>query len=59
MLPQSTLKILTENLDRNTDKGRFMRFYVCLGPIKKAFTENCRRIVGLDGCHLKGPFGGH
>ncbi|XP_074375311.1 uncharacterized protein LOC141717097 [Apium graveolens] len=32
--------------------------YVCLGPLKKAFFESCRKIVGLDGCHLKGPYGG-
>lgn len=24
----------------------------------KAFVHHCRHIVGLDGCHLKGPFGG-
>ena len=35
-----------------------MRLYVCLGPLKKAFVDFCRHVVGLDGCHLKGPFGG-
>ncbi|XP_074347057.1 uncharacterized protein LOC141685879 [Apium graveolens] len=36
-----------------------MRLYVCLGPLKKAFTQFCRHLVRLDGCHLKGPYGGH
>ena len=58
VLPETTVKILTENPEPGSDRGRFMRLYVCLGPIKKAFTESCRKIVGLDGCHLKGPYGG-
>lgn len=29
--------------------------YVCLGPLKSAFTQFCRHLVGLDECHLKGP----
>lgn len=37
---------------------RFNRMYICLGPIKKGFMEGCRPLVGFDGCHLKGPFGG-
>lgn len=24
---------------------------------KRVFMPGCRRIIGLDGCHLKGPFG--
>ena len=59
VLPETTVKILTENPETpGVDGGRFMRLYVCLGPIKKAFSQHCRKIVGLDGCHLKGPFGG-
>ena len=58
VLPESTIKVLTEDPKPDTKRGRFLRFYVCLGPIKKAFVENCRRIMGLDGCHLKGPYWG-
>ena len=32
--------------------------YICLGPLKNAFIQYCRHLVGLDGCHLKGSFGG-
>lgn len=35
-----------------------MRMYICLGPLKNAFIQYCRHLVGLDGCHLKGSFGG-
>lgn len=58
VMPDTTVKILTEEPDAGTDRGRFLRIYVCLGPLKKAFAYHCRHIVGLDGCHLKGPFGG-
>lgn len=57
-LPETTVKILTENPEPGQVSGRFLRFYLCLGPLKKAFTQHCRKIVGLDGCHLRGPFGG-
>ncbi|XP_074356643.1 uncharacterized protein LOC141696397 [Apium graveolens] len=58
VLPESTVKILTENPEPDQISGRFLRFYLCLGPLKKAFKNHCRKIVGLDRCHLKGPFGG-
>ena len=58
VLPESTVQILTEDPEPRQQSGRFQRLYVCLGPIKKAFVYNCRHIVGLDGCHLKGPYGG-
>ncbi|XP_061993412.1 uncharacterized protein LOC133711278 [Rosa rugosa] len=32
--------------------------YVCLGALKKGFKAGCRSLIGLDGCHLKSPYGG-
>ncbi|XP_074365213.1 uncharacterized protein LOC141706321 [Apium graveolens] len=58
VLPETTVKVLTEDQVSGRDRARFMRLYVCLGPLKKAFTQFCRHLVGLDGCHLKGPYGG-
>ena len=58
VMPDGIVKILTEEPDAGADRGRFLRLYVCLGPLKKAFAQHCRHIVGLYGCHLKGPFGG-
>ena len=42
----------------STEGRRFRRFYVCLGPLKEGYMDGCRPLIGLDGCHLKGPFGG-
>ena len=37
---------------------KFKRVFVCFEAMKKGFLEGCRPFIGLDGCHLKGPFGG-
>ncbi|XP_028962300.1 uncharacterized protein [Malus domestica] len=36
----------------------FQRIYICLGACKNGFKNGCRKLVGLDGCHLKGVFKG-
>ncbi|KAL0393117.1 UNVERIFIED_CONTAM: hypothetical protein Sradi_2534500 [Sesamum radiatum] len=49
---------------RDSDGGeiegeeRFNRFYMCFGALKARFRAGCRPIIGIDGCHLKGPHGG-
>ena len=35
-------------------KVLFNRFYMCLNAIKKGFKDGCRKVIGLDGCFLKG-----
>lgn len=57
-MPDSTIDILLDEPEAGCDGRRFKRIYVCLGPLKKGFTKGCRPIIGLDGCHLKGPYGG-
>ena len=37
---------------------RFLRMYVRYHAQKVGFLAGCRPIIGLDGCHLKGRFGG-
>lgn len=32
--------------------------FVCFETIKTGFLDGCRPFVGLDGCHLKGSYGG-
>lgn len=55
----STIKVMTEIAEvQGVATQRFKRFYVCLGPLKEGFIDGCRPIIGLDWCHLKGPFGG-
>jgi hypothetical protein len=36
----------------------FQRMYVSFAVMKKGFKEGCRLFIGLDGCHLKGPYRG-
>ena len=36
----------------------FERIYVCFKSTKEAFARTCRPLIGLDGCFLKGIYGG-
>ncbi|XP_038683095.1 uncharacterized protein LOC119983503 [Tripterygium wilfordii] len=45
------------NRDAN-DKPVFWRLYICLDALKRGFLEGCRPFIGLDGCFLKGVYGG-
>uniref|UniRef100_A0A2N9GDS7 Uncharacterized protein n=1 Tax=Fagus sylvatica TaxID=28930 RepID=A0A2N9GDS7_FAGSY len=46
--------------DCSEDGGqpRFLRMYVRYHAQKVGFLASCRPIIGLNGCHLKGRFGG-
>ncbi|XP_017438322.1 uncharacterized protein LOC108344385 [Vigna angularis] len=52
--PGSTVKIKVEN---SNEDCIFNRIYVCLKACKDSFVS-CRPIIGLDGCFLKGKYGG-
>ena len=41
-----------------TSPAIFQRMYVSFAAMKKGFKEGCRPFIGLDGCHLKGPYRG-
>nr|XP_033510295.1 uncharacterized protein LOC117275049 [Nicotiana tomentosiformis] len=43
-------------MDSETEPGKnlFVYFYVCFDEMKKGWLEACRRIIGFDGCFLKG-----
>ena len=45
------------NVDDNEGQKTFKRLYVCLKASKDSFVS-CRPIIGLDGCFLKGKYGG-
>ena len=49
--PGSTAKIQTLLVD---GKRVFEKVYICLKACKDGFIRGCRRLIGLDGCHLKG-----
>lgn len=36
----------------------FKRLFICLQVCMIGFFQGCRPVIGLDGCHLKGPYGG-
>ena len=42
------------------DEGedRFERLYICFNACKTGFLSGCKPVVGLDGCHLRGPHKG-
>ena len=46
--------------DYSEDGGqpKFLRMYVRYHTQKVGFLASCKPIIGLDGCHLKGRFGG-
>ncbi|XP_043720975.1 uncharacterized protein LOC122668481 [Telopea speciosissima] len=37
---------------------QFKRMFVCFDACKQGFLKGCRPFIGLDGCHLKGIYGG-
>ncbi|KAL0303085.1 UNVERIFIED_CONTAM: hypothetical protein Sradi_6176600 [Sesamum radiatum] len=53
--PGSTVILGTND---ESGENRFEKFYVCFSGLKKGFLAGCRPIIGVDGCHLKGPHRG-
>ncbi|KAF7120191.1 hypothetical protein RHSIM_Rhsim13G0125100 [Rhododendron simsii] len=53
--PGSTV-VMDAPLDEETGQPRFNRLYICLAACKSGFIHGCRKLIGVDGCHLKGPF---
>ncbi|XP_071928031.1 uncharacterized protein [Coffea arabica] len=56
--PDTTIDIKYSPRADPESNPRFMRFYCCLGPMKKGFREGCRPLIALDGCHTKGAYPG-
>ncbi|KAK9285521.1 hypothetical protein L1049_024715 [Liquidambar formosana] len=55
--PGSLIKIQCDRLSPERSPT-FKRFFLCLEAMKTGFFNGCRPFLGLDGCHLKGLFGG-
>ncbi|GKE38762.1 hypothetical protein Tco_1462167, partial [Tanacetum coccineum] len=55
--PNTTVKI---GVERNTNPSLptrvFKRIYICLGALKLSFRARRRKLLGLDGAFMKGPF---
>ncbi|XP_042059621.1 uncharacterized protein LOC121804148 [Salvia splendens] len=57
--PESSIHIHYESMSDSGAVGpRFMRFYCCLGPLKKGWMELCRPIIFFDACFLRGMYKG-
>ncbi|XP_023760142.1 uncharacterized protein LOC111908556 [Lactuca sativa] len=50
--PVSTVKMDVDVMPDGTTY--FSKFYVCLKGVKDGWIQGCRRVIGLDGCFLKG-----
>ena len=50
--------ILQTEIENENAKPKFKRMYIRYNAQKVGFLGGCRPFVGLDGCHLKGRFGG-
>ena len=64
--PNSTVRVQTQPFQgdegdlQNPERPfspHFQRVYICFKACKDSF-EQCRKIIGLDGCFLKGYYGG-
>ena len=51
--------ILQTEITKPNTQSKFKRMYVRYNAPKVGFLGGCRPLVGLNGCHLKGKFGGH
>lgn len=51
--PGSTASIVSERKKKN-ECPTFQKIYICIAAIKDGFLAGCRRLIGLDGCFLKG-----
>ncbi|XP_043699907.1 uncharacterized protein LOC122650570 [Telopea speciosissima] len=70
LLPKYGNKLLEKNAGSNyviESKPRtvllkevrvFRHLFIYFEACKKGFLNGCRPFIGLDGCHLKGPYGG-
>ncbi|XP_058223113.1 uncharacterized protein LOC131332829 [Rhododendron vialii] len=56
--PGTTIKIQVKPVAGFEAIAKFKRLYICWGALKRGFQMRCRPIIGLDDCHLKGPYGG-
>ncbi|XP_057249985.1 uncharacterized protein LOC130591089 [Beta vulgaris subsp. vulgaris] len=62
LLPRYAAEILSSNPNNNVkfklEGGQFKAMYLCFDALKQGFLNGCRPIISLDGCFLKGPYGG-
>ena len=50
--------LIHSELSQTSNKPMFNRMFVALHACVKGFVAGCRPVLGLDGCHLGGQYGG-
>ncbi|XP_021770710.1 uncharacterized protein LOC110734890 [Chenopodium quinoa] len=62
LLHRYALEILRANSNNTVilklNNQEFQRVYICFEALRNGFLNGCRPFISLDGCFLKGPFGG-
>ncbi|KAB2627844.1 hypothetical protein D8674_032639 [Pyrus ussuriensis x Pyrus communis] len=58
VLKSNTGSILKIQVDRNLGYPIFKRFFICFASMRDGFVNGFMPFIGVDGCFLKGPFGG-
>ncbi|KAL5564297.1 hypothetical protein UlMin_027461 [Ulmus minor] len=53
-----SMAIVKSEVSKVGGHPHFQRIFICLEACKWGFLEACRPVIGIDGCHLKGPYGG-
>ncbi|GMP27259.1 hypothetical protein CsSME_00003328 [Camellia sinensis var. sinensis] len=54
----SLVKIERGRVGPKLDVVMFKRIFISLAAMQKGFKDGCRPFIGMDGYHLKGPYGG-
>ncbi|KAH9783369.1 SWIM-type domain-containing protein [Citrus sinensis] len=57
-MPDALAIVHVVELHGNQVKTHFDRCIISFPSLKKGFKEGCRPFIGIDGCHLKGPYKG-
>ncbi|XP_021721011.1 uncharacterized protein LOC110688550 [Chenopodium quinoa] len=55
--PGSECNVVVDGLEQ-IEPPLFLRMFICLALVRKGFLSGCRPLIGVDGCHLKGPYPG-
>ena len=57
--PGSKAHVVWRHLEGDPEKPiQFKNVFISLKPMKEGFIYGCRGLIGVDGCHLKGKYGG-
>lgn len=58
MVPMCCIPIQAQMWPSTRPTISFRETYICFEPCKTGFISGCRKVIGVDGCYLRGCFGG-